>query len=106
MVGPVTTGKVLQDLRGKFSYHNPRPTGSRASQGADMTITLPWWLALVLVAIGVGLLLKAWSMNATASFNDGSFQMEMQVALGGIAFVGAGLLWLAVSFVVMAYRML
>ena len=64
-----------------------------------MSIILPWWLSFLPIVIGAFLLLKAWNMNSTSSFHDGSFARQMTITIGGLGFLGVGLLWLAVALV-------
>jgi hypothetical protein len=64
-----------------------------------MSIILPWWLSFLPIAIGTVLLLKAWGMNSTSSFHDGSFAFQMTLTLTGGGFLAVGLLWLAVALV-------
>lgn len=58
------------------------------------------WVALALLIIGVALAAKSYTMNATSSFEDGTFMFQM---IAGI--VGAGSIAAAVAIFAIALFM-
>jgi F0F1-type ATP synthase assembly protein I len=55
------------------------------------------WIPVGLIIVGLVVLARAFKGDRAASFEDGSFLLEIVKVLAGIALIVAGLVWLAIS---------
>lgn len=54
------------------------------------------WIILCLIIFGIISLLQSYRMDATSSFEDGSFLVQMIAAVVGIGCIVVGIIWFLV----------